>query len=72
MDLDTEGVFSMAADLGGVAFVSPDRSQLTSTVGPVWSALPWLDVSASALIGFLAGGDLYGAFLTVSPKVPLF
>jgi hypothetical protein len=72
IDLDDGGIFSVDADLSYVAFLSSEKNQLTTTVGLVWAATPWLDLSANALLGFLAGGDRYGAYLGVSPKVPIF
>lgn len=72
VDLDEHGVFSIAADVSGVAFLSHDEDQLTSTAGLVWAALPWLDLSASGLVGVLAGGDRYGGYLNVSPKLRVF
>ena len=66
------GAWSLAADVSQVLFTSPDRHQLTSTVGLVLAAAPWLDVSLNGLVGFLAGGDRYGAFLGLSPRIPVF
>ncbi len=71
-DLDARGRFALAADLGGVFFVTGERAQLASTAGLVWSTTSWLDVGVSALTGFLAGGDRYGAIVNFSPKLPLF
>jgi hypothetical protein len=71
-DLDQESVFSIAADLSYVAFFGPDNNQLSTTAGLVWSILPWLDVSANGLLGLLSGGDHYGAYLGLSPKVRIF
>ncbi len=71
LDLDQDGVFSMVLDASLVAFLSSDKSQLTSTGGFVFRASPWLDLSATALVGALAGGDRYGAYIGMSPKLPL-
>jgi hypothetical protein len=71
VDLDAEGIWSIDADLSYVGFFTAERNQLSSTVGLVWAAFPWLDLSVNGLLGFLAGGDHYGAYLGVSPKVPL-
>ena len=71
-DLDAKGKFALAADLGGVFFVTGERSQLSSTAGLVWSVTSWLDIGVSALTGFLAGGDRYGAIVNFSPKLALF
>ncbi len=71
-DLDAKGTWSIAADLGGVFFVSPQKNQLNSTAGIVWAAASWLDLSVSGLVGYLAGGDHYGALFNVSPKIAVF
>ncbi len=72
VDLDEAGVFSIAADVSSVTFVSPEKNQLTSTAGLVWAAASWLDLSVTGLVGVLSGGDRYGGYLSVSPKVALF
>lgn len=72
LDLDKAGTWSLIADLGGVFFFSADRNQIASTFGPVYAVASWLDVSVNGLVGVLPGGDQYGAFLQISPKVPVF
>ena len=72
IDLDEKGTWSIAADIGGVFYVSSDKSELSSTFGPVLAVTKWLDVSVNGLVGVLAGGDHYGGFLQISPKIPTF
>lgn len=69
VDLDVKGTWSIAADLGGVFFFTSDKDQLVTTFGPVYAVTDWLDVSVNGLYGFLAGGDQYGGFLQISPKI---
>lgn len=71
-DLDKDGTWSIIADLGGVFFFSSDRNQIATTFGPVYALTSWLDISINGLVGPLAGGDHYGAFLQLSPKIPVF
>ena len=71
-DLDDRGRFALAADLGGVFFVTGEKAQLASTAGLVWATTSWLDLGVSAMMGFLAGGDRYGMILNFSPKLALF
>ncbi|HEX7664020.1 MAG TPA: hypothetical protein VF407_05910 [Polyangiaceae bacterium] len=72
IDLDAKGTWSLAADLGGVFFLSSDKSQLVTTAGPVLAVTDWLDVSVNGLYGFLPGGDQLGGFLQLSPKIRIF
>jgi hypothetical protein len=72
LDLDAKGTWSIIADFGGVFFFSRDASQLEMTFGPVYAVAPWLDVAVNGLVGFLVGGDHYGAYLQLSPKLPIF
>lgn len=71
LDLDDESVWSLTADVSGVFFWSSDRNQLGSSLGVVCSVTRWLDVGALGLVGFLRGGDQWGAVMTLSPKLGL-
>lgn len=71
LDLDERSIWSLSADLSGVYFFSPDRHQLVSTAGVVCSVASWLDLGVTGLVGFLRGGDQYGAFFSFSPKLAL-
>ncbi len=71
LDLDAHGTWSLVGDVSAVLFFSPEKHQLVSTAGVVCSVAPWLDVGVSGLVGFLAGGDHAGAFVTFSPKIAL-
>jgi hypothetical protein len=70
--LDQRNRFGLTGELGGTIFTSPDPNQLQLTLGFVWSVRPTLDLSLTGLLGTLSGGDRYGLFLGVSPKVRLF
>jgi hypothetical protein len=69
VELDAAKRFSVTGELGGVRFLSSDPGQLLATGGLSWSVSPHLDLSVSALYGFLLGSDRYGLLLGVSPKV---
>jgi hypothetical protein len=70
--LDQRNRFGLTGELAGTHFTSPDPDQLQVTLGFVWSVRPTLDLSLTGLLGTLSGGDRYGLFLGVSPKVRLF
>lgn len=70
--LDAAQHFSLTGELSAVRFVSSDPNQLLATAGLTWSPLEALDVSVTALWGFLAGNDRYGLLLGISPKFHLF
>jgi hypothetical protein len=72
IDLDAKGTWSIAADVSGVFFVSPQKHQLATTAGPVWAATSWVDIGVNGLFGFLDGGDQYGVMVLVSPKAAIF
>jgi hypothetical protein len=69
VDLDRRGVWSFIGDAAAVYFVSIDPHQIALTAGAQWSPRPWLAVSATALCGFLAGGDAWGVLVGYSQKV---
>jgi hypothetical protein len=72
IDLDSADVFSLELGASAVRFLSSDPHQLLSTAGVTWSPIPTLDLSLTALVGFLSGSDRYGLLLGVSPKFALF
>jgi hypothetical protein len=72
VDLGDRDAFSLTAELSVVRYVSPDPGQLLATTGIAWSITKNVDISASALVGFLAGSDRVGILLGVSPKMRLF
>jgi hypothetical protein len=63
LDLDDVETWSLKAELGGVKFLSPDRSQLHATVGPSLWVTSTLEASAVAVVGILPGGDRLGLLL---------
>lgn len=71
-DLDASGTYSLNCGLSAVVFTSADTAQLQATFGPTYSASEWLDVSVTALVGFLSGGDRFGVSLGVAPHLPIW
>ncbi|HEY2733050.1 MAG TPA: hypothetical protein VGI70_03655, partial [Polyangiales bacterium] len=72
VELDADEEFSFNASVSGVNFLSSDADQISTSAGATWSVSDELDLSLSALVGWLAGGDRYGLLLGVSPKLDLF
>lgn len=72
LDLDDHQRWSVKGELGGVKFLSPDRSQLHLTAGPAVRVVPWLELSLVGVLGFLAGGDRYGALLGAATRFRAF
>ena len=70
--LDAAGHWSLDGSIGAVTYLTPDRDQLTTSAGITWSPSDMLDLSVSALYGWLDGGDRYGVLLGVSPKFRLW
>jgi hypothetical protein len=71
-DLDAKGTWSIQSELGGVYYFSPDPHELSFTVGATYAVTPKLDVSATALVGFLPGTDHAGILLGASPQIDLW
>ncbi|HEX4355266.1 MAG TPA: hypothetical protein VHZ95_20185, partial [Polyangiales bacterium] len=65
LDLDADQAFSLDASVSGVHFLSSDADQILTSAGVTWSVSDALDLSLCALVGWLAGGDRYGALLGV-------
>jgi hypothetical protein len=72
LDLDEGGRWSLKAELGGVKFFSPHASQLHLTGGPAVFVVPWLELSLVGVLGFLSGGDHYGALLGAATSFRMF
>jgi hypothetical protein len=75
IDLDLDlgwSDLSMSAEVGGVAYISSDPSELHATWGLTWAESKQLDLSVVGLVGFLRGGDQLGFLLGVSPKFALW
>jgi hypothetical protein len=72
IDLDSDQIFSLNGGLSIVHFFSQDAAQLLTSAGITWSVTDTLDLSVTAMVGWLAGGDRYGVLLGVSPKFQLF
>jgi hypothetical protein len=70
--LDHIDRFGLTGELAGTHFTSADPDQLQATLGFVWSVRPTLDLSLTALVGSLSGGDRYGLLFGISPKLRLF
>ena len=71
-DLDSTGVWSLQGELGAAYYFSPDPHELTLSLGATYAATPALDLSITALVGFLAGTDRAGLLLGASPKAKLW
>jgi hypothetical protein len=71
-ELDRRKKWSLQSELGGAYYFSPDPHELTFTVGATYAVTPKLDVSATALAGFLPGTDHAGLLLGVSPQFDLW
>ena len=72
LDLDERERWSLTGELGGVKFLSSHRSQLHLTAGPTLRVAPWLELSVVGVLGFLAGGDRYGALLGATTRFRVF
>jgi hypothetical protein len=70
--LDAAGHFALTAEVGAVAYVSPDPNQLTTTVGIAWRPSEDLELSVVGLYGWLSGGDRHGVLFGISPKFRLW
>jgi hypothetical protein len=68
-DLDAANVWSLLGELGAGYSFGPDPHDLHATLGIDWSTTEWLDLSLVGFYGFLEGGDRYGLFLGVTPKL---
>jgi hypothetical protein len=66
--LDHDDQWALTAELAGVAYGSPDPDQLSTTLGLQWSVRDDLDVSITALRGWLPGGDQYAVLIGVTPR----
>jgi hypothetical protein len=71
-DLDATGTWGLGGQLSSVIFASHDPAQLQVAFGPTYSPSKYLDLSLTALAGFLPGSDRYGVLAGVSPHVPLW
>lgn len=71
-DLDTQGTWTVGGVLSSVVFTSPDPAQLQVAFGPTYAAASWLDLSVTGILGFLPGGDKYGALFGFAPHLPLW
>jgi hypothetical protein len=71
-ELGQSNRYSLIGEFSGVRFFSDDPHQLLATAGFKWTPVPWLELSAIGLWGFLAGSDRYGVLFGFSPKGRLF
>lgn len=76
LDLDAKlgkvSRWSLQSELGGAHYFSSDPDELAFTLGATYAVTPKLNVSATALAGFLPGTDHAGLLLGVSPQVDLW
>ena len=66
------GQWSVQSELGGAYYFSADPHELAFTLGATCAVTKKLDVSATALAGFLPGADRAGLLLGVSPQIDLW
>jgi hypothetical protein len=71
-ELDRRKKWSLQSELGGAYYFSSDPHELAFTLGATYAVTPKLDVSATALAGFLPGTDHEGLLLGVSPQFDLW
>jgi hypothetical protein len=72
LPLDRDGRWALTGELAGVGYLSPDKNQLSTTLGITWSPTSMLDLSVVVLRGWLSGGDQWGVLFGVSPKFRLW
>lgn len=70
--IDAAKTWSVAARVGAVVFTSADPAQLQTAFGVSYAAARWLDLSLTAMLGFLPGGDRYGYTFGFAPHVPVW
>ena len=70
--LDARGLWSLQFELGGARYFSPDPHEFAAALGATYAVTPKLDVSLTALAGFLQNTDHLGLLLGVSPQVGLW
>ena len=70
--LDARGTWSLQSELGGAHYLSSDPAELACALGATYAVNPKLDVSLTALSGFLRHGDRAGVLLGVSPQTALW
>ena len=71
-DLDKDGSYAIGGELSSVVFISDDPAQLQASFGGTYAATEWLDLSATALLGFIPGSDRFGLMLGFAPHLPLW
>jgi hypothetical protein len=72
LDADLGRKWSLQSELGSAYYFSPDPHELAFTLGATYAVTPKLDVSATALTGFLPNTDHAGLLLGVSPQIDLW
>jgi hypothetical protein len=71
-DYDFDRRWSMQSELGSAYYLSHEPTELTVTAGVTYAASDDLDLSLTALAGFLRDTDHAGLLLGVSPKGKLW
>jgi hypothetical protein len=71
-DLDAKGVWSVQSEVGTAYYLTSDPHELSFTFGATYSVTPRLDLSLTALGGFLPNTDHAGILLGVSPELDLW
>jgi hypothetical protein len=70
--LDQAERWALTGEITGARYLTSQRDQLNFTLGITWSPSERLDVSVLALGSALRGGDRWGMFFALSPKVQLW
>ena len=70
--LDARGVWSLQSELGFAHYLSSDADELAFTLGATYAVARRLDLSLTALTGFLPNTDHAGLLLGVSPQFGLW
>jgi hypothetical protein len=72
LDLDARDAWSLIGGLATALYWSDDPDELSASAGVAYNVLPSLEVSVTAVAGFLSGGDRGALLLGVSPKLSLW
>src|SRR5450432_2733334 len=65
LNLKLNEIWSIQGELGSAYYLSPDPHELAATLGATYAVTPKLDVSATALAGFLPNTQQLGILLGV-------
>ena len=72
LDLDRRSVWSLDTELAFAHYLSPDPDEATGSLGAAFDPTGRLEVSLTALVGFLPGYDRFALLVGVTPCLDLF